>query len=93
MIRISTYDLLVGDYPALISVEQLVEITGLSNRTFRAWLRRDTMPVPVVRLGGALRFRLVDVAAWIDGQQPSHPTRRPGRPRKTEQIRRQQGRQ
>lgn len=88
----TTYDILSLSYPDMVSVDQLASITGMSPRTFRSWLRRETMPIPVKRLGGVLRFRLYDVAAWIDGQRfPSLPTRRrPGRPKKADQMRQRQ---
>jgi len=100
----TTYDILSRDYPPLISVSQLASITGINDRTYRDWLRRGTMPVPTLRLGGVLRFRLMDVAQWIDsgaqgtvgGSNDSIPPllirRKRGRPTKIEQQQRQQGR-
>lgn len=96
----TTYDVLPRDYPPLLSVAQLASITGIHDRTYRDWLRRGTMPVPTLRLGGVLRFRLIDVALWIDAQvsleaqqgigetPPLLPRRKRGRPRKAEQMRR-----
>jgi len=100
MTTLNTYELLAKSYPPLVSVSQLASITGINDRTYRDWLRRGTMPVPTLRLGGVLRFRLMDVAQWIDsGAQgtvggstpPILPRRKRGRPRKTEQMS-QQGR-
>lgn len=85
----STYDLLAKDFPCLVNIEQLQSITGVKDRTFRHWLQKDRMPIPVVRLGGAIRFRLLDVANWIDGGQETASRRRPGRPRKADQVRQQ----
>lgn len=93
----STYDVLLRNYPPLVSVLQLASITGINDRTYRDWMRRGTMPVPILRLGGVLRFRLIDVAQWIDGQvspvaeqgiSPLLPPRKRGRPNKEEQMRR-----
>lgn len=100
-IGIPTYDVLLRDYPPLVSVMQLAAITGIHGRTYRDWMRRGTMPVPILRLGGALRFRLIDVAQWIDGQVslgaqqgieevggtlPLLPRRKRGRPKKAESL-------
>lgn len=81
------YDVLSTQYPPLVSIEQLSAMTGIKDRTYRHWLSCGKMPIPVVRLGGAIRFKLLDVANWIDGQQPSRPARGPGRPRKADQMR------
>lgn len=84
------YDVLSTKYPPLVSIEQLAVMTGIKDRTYRHWLSCGRMPIPVVRLGGSIRFKLLDVANWIDGGQET-ATRRRGRPTKAEAVARNGG--
>ena len=80
----TTYKILAEKYPPLLNLSQLAELTGLAERTFRNWLTNNTMPIPVTRLGGAVRVRLLDVADWVDEGLTKPEKKKRGRPRKTE---------
>lgn len=64
---ISTLDMLKGMYPGavLLDAYQVAAAIGLSVKTIRN--SGDKFPVPSVKLGDNRRYRLVDVAAVIDG--------------------------
>ncbi len=83
----------------LIDISQLGEILGRSVGALRNDLSRNPARLPApIRIGQAgrlLRWRQKDVQVWIDqlaAEQQSSPRqkkrRRPGRPTKSEQIRR-----
>ena len=86
--QITTYDMLSQSYPPLLSLEQLADLAGLAVRTLRNWLTNGQFPLPVVKLGGSVRVRLVDVADWIDREtfDPRRP--RVGHPTKIEMMKR-----
>ena len=79
----TTYEILAQQYPPLLTLKQLAKLTGMSERTFRNWLTNRKMPIPVTRLGGAVRVRLTDVASWVDEGLTEPKEKKRGRPRKT----------
>lgn len=77
----------------LVSPAQLAAMLGLAPRTIYNRLHAGGDLPPVVRIGRLPRFAVADVQAWVDAKrgisvpQPAEPPRRrPGRPRKAEQI-------
>lgn len=83
----TTYEVLCLTYPALMTLEQVALETGLAERTLRNWLVMGRFPLPVVRLGKAVRVRTTDLAVWIDeGTSFVQQKRRRGRPKKSDQI-------
>jgi excisionase family DNA binding protein len=55
----------------LISVRTLARVLDCSPKTVRDWMYKDRRtpaadPLPYYRLGGLVRFRLSEVAAWVD---------------------------
>jgi len=79
-------------YPPTVSVRQVSEITSETEQTIRNALSQGRYPIPSFKMGSKRAFRLVDVAAYIDGlctADPSHPAnKRPkrGRPTKAQQL-------
>lgn len=80
------------DEDRLIKTEEAARLLGLSAKTLRFYATVGGGPLPPVRLGRAVRYRLSDVrrvvamgAAAVDIQKRS-----PGRPRKAEQLRKQE---
>jgi len=59
----------------LLKVEQVAEWLAFRPSTVRAYCERGKMPH--VRIGGQLRFRREDVAAWIE--EHAHRSRTPGK--------------
>lgn len=57
-----------GKYPPLLTTSDLARITGLSREWFahRRWKIAGEGP-PYVKIGRAVRYRLEDVIAWIEG--------------------------
>ena len=84
--QITTYELLGQVYPPLLSLEQLADLAGLAVRTLRNWISAGQFPLPVVKLGGSVRVKLVDVANWID-RETIDPRHKVGRPSKLEVMR------
>lgn len=67
----------------LIKTEEAARALGLNSKTLRSYARRGDGPLPVVRIGRTVRYRISDVNALIaGGGVPSTPKRGPGRPRK-----------
>lgn len=90
----SVLPFLADRYPFLISIRQLSTILGVSEQSIRNQLLTDTFPIPSTKRGRLRRFRLQDVAAFLD--QPSGhdvfrvaSVPRRGRPTKVEQAARQ----
>lgn len=85
---------LADRYPFLVSVKQLSIIIGESEQSIRNQLFAGTFPIPSTKRGRLRRFRLLDVAAFLD--QPSGhdvlrmaSAPRRGRPTKVELAARQ----
>jgi excisionase family DNA binding protein len=47
----------------LLSVKQVAEYLQLKRDTIYAWARQGK--IPVIRVGGILRFRRKDIEAWL----------------------------
>lgn len=68
----------------LLKTQEAAEILGLSQKTLRFYSSTGGGPLPVVRLGRAVRYRMSDINSLIAGKTtPSQEKRGPGRPRKT----------
>ena len=53
----------------LLSIADLIGLTGLGERTLRRWLTTGLLPVPDYRLGGKhLRWRRSTIEAWLANQ-------------------------
>ena len=73
----------------LISLRDAARVLGLAESTVRNQLARGTLCVPTIKVGRLRRIRVADVIAFLEGALPPPPRRPRGRPRKTEQLRRQ----
>lgn len=60
----------------LWTVADVAEYIGVTERTVRTWQR--TRRLPFLRIGGAVRFREVDVVSWVVQFEESSAER--GRP-------------
>lgn len=69
----------------LLKTQEAAEILGLSQKTLRFYSSTGGGPLPVVRLGRAVRYRLSDINSLIAAgkTEPTMRKRGPGRPRKT----------
>ena len=56
--------------PLLLSAAMLAKRLGISMRTLWRLRSSGKLPVPV-RLGGTVRWRAVEVAAWIEADCPN----------------------
>ncbi len=57
--------------PELLSIRRVAQLLDCSPKTVRDWLYKDRKhpssdPLPYYRLGGLVRFKLQEVAAWIE---------------------------
>lgn len=59
-----------GDGTQLVTVDQVARTLGLSVRTVRRMDSAGKLPAPV-RVGGSVRWRKADVAAWVTAGCPS----------------------
>lgn len=88
---ISIFPFLADRYPFLVSVKQLSIIIGEPEQSIRNQLVAGTFPIPSTKHGGRRRFRLLDIAAFLD-QPGGHDVLRiaavprRGRPTKVEQA-------
>lgn len=58
------------EFETLLTTQKAAELLTVSPRTVEAWRSRaaddeDPGP-PFVRVGGSVRYRLADLAAWIE---------------------------
>lgn len=75
----------------LVTFEQASSILGFSPQALRNQHTRGNFPIRTVKLGGARRISVVDIAAYLDGTAPPVSDEKPpqllkrrrGRPRKT----------
>ncbi len=67
----------------LIKTADAASLLGLSPKTMRSYSSTGTGPVPVIRLGRAVRYRLSDIHNLIAAGGAAIKKRGPGRPRKT----------
>lgn len=91
---ISIFPFLADRYPLEVSVKQLSIIIGEPEQSIRNQLVDGTFPIPSIKRGRRRRFRLLDVASFLD--QPSGhdvlrlaAVPRRGRPTKAVQVSRQ----
>jgi hypothetical protein len=73
----------------MLDTKQVARVLGMNEKTIRNL--GDRFSVPSVKIGGVRRFKLIDLAAVLDGGQPSTTqvvdpqVRGRGRPRKVAQ--------
>ncbi len=53
--------------PALLTVQEVSEYTGIAVKTLYNWGSTRKGP-PRVKLGGRIRYRSTDLQAWLDSQ-------------------------
>lgn len=86
----SSLDYLNTRYPPTLSAKQVGEITSEAPTTILNAVARGEYSIPSFKVGRKRVFRLVDVAAYIDQQfaAANSPAtkKRPGRPKKVEQL-------
>jgi excisionase family DNA binding protein len=49
----------------LLTTEEVAKMLGLQEHTLRDWRRAKRHPLPYVKVGRSVRFRLSDVEAFI----------------------------
>lgn len=49
-----------------MDLRELTEYVAVSDRTLRAWLRRETDALPAVRVGGKILIRRSDFDQWLE---------------------------
>lgn len=52
----------------LITINQLAELLGVTASTIRNWRSQGEGP-PATKVCGALRWRIEDVAAWVESRR------------------------
>ena len=65
----------------LLTIDQVAEWLQVPVSTLRNWRKKprragDT-PLPVIKVGGHLRYRRADVEAWLDANTSAPQPRRP----------------
>lgn len=55
-----------GPAPRLLDVEDAARYLGVARKTLYKWVEGGQ--VPFIRIGRLVRFRRVDLEAWVDGQ-------------------------
>jgi excisionase family DNA binding protein len=70
------------DLSRLLTVEELADLLQVPPKTIYAWRYKGVGP-PAVQVGKYLRFRVEDVAAWLDARSDGQSDARRGvlRPR------------
>ena len=53
----------------LVDAEHVAELLAVQRRRVYELARRSQDPLPALRIGGALRFALADVEAWVARQR------------------------
>ncbi|AZD10310.1 hypothetical protein C4K26_4931 [Pseudomonas chlororaphis] len=55
----------------LLTPDQVAAALGLSHRTLAAWRSSRRNPLPYVKVGSRVRYRLKDVSAWLESRTHS----------------------
>lgn len=55
--------------PLLVDARELAHLLGAGLRTVRTWDAAGRLPMPV-RIGGAVRWHLEEIRAWLDAGAP-----------------------
>lgn len=55
--------------PLLVDARELAKLLGAGLRTVRTWDAAGRLPRPV-RIGGAVRWHLEEIRAWLDAGAP-----------------------
>ncbi|MBC16232.1 MAG: hypothetical protein CL942_04180 [Desulfovibrio sp.] len=81
-----TAQMLLQNYPVLLTFQQIEEITGISLKTIHGWKNKGCLPFQAKRIGRTWRVHVDQVAELIDSFNSKERKRKPGRPRKEEQY-------
>lgn len=57
----------------LVDLPTVAEFLSVTPATLRKWRERGEMPFPVYAIGRALRFKLSEVDAYVQGQAHGNP--------------------
>ncbi|WP_081022067.1 helix-turn-helix domain-containing protein [Pseudomonas coronafaciens] len=57
----------------LLTPDQVAATLGLSHRTLAAWRSSRRSPLPYVKVGSRVRYRLKDVSNWLESRTHSAP--------------------
>lgn len=57
----------------LVSIETVADHLGMTTATLRKWRQRGTMPFPAYSIGRVVRFKLSEVAAWVETRAHQNP--------------------
>lgn len=60
-----------GRHDGLVTVEQFLELVGVSRRTFNRWREMGTAPQAIKLPNGQLRMRRGDVESWLSDHEES----------------------
>lgn len=93
MLQKTTLELLVSRLPAVVDLKTAAIETRFAEQTLRNRLHKGTCPIPAFKDGSRWKFRVPDLAAYIDGkfgQAQEAPAKNPkrGRPTKADEIER-----
>lgn len=91
MLQKTTLELLVSRLPAVVDLKTAAIETRFAEQTLRNRLHKGTCPIPAFKDGSRWKFRVQDLAAYIDskfGQAQEAPAKNPkrGRPTKADEI-------
>lgn len=90
----STMEIIQAEYPGRITLtaDELAPLIQLSVHYIRREVRAGTFPIPWKRIGSRILFPVAAVATSLDEgiTPPPPPPRKPGRPKKTDTIKRNQ---
>lgn len=81
----------------LLTLKQVAQVTGQAEQTLRNLISEGRTTLPSRKVGGKRVVHVLDLAEWLEEQRVPHQRevelepsrRRPGRPTKSEQHRRQ----
>jgi excisionase family DNA binding protein len=59
--------------PLLVDARELAKLLGAGLRTVRTWDAAGRLPRPV-RIGGAVRWHLEEIRAWVEAGAPDRAT-------------------
>jgi len=60
-----------GGREGLVTVEEFLELVGVSRRTFNRWREMGTAPQAIKLPNGQLRMRQGDVESWLSDHEES----------------------
>jgi Helix-turn-helix domain len=94
LVKKSTLDLLAARLPAVVDLRTAARETGFAEQTIRNTIHQGKCPFTGYKDGGRWKFRIQDLADYIDSKihpaapPPCQSPPKPGRPTKREQVER-----